>query len=438
MADATNLNTMQIVSANNQPITDTDDASKIGTYGIIPMYQQIQATLRNLSLNLAWVDINGLTGSGWIGSLTPTFGSATSFTYQGDQTAFFTVGRRLRAFINSGTILGYVVSSVFAAGDTTVTAAWDSTQLDATVSNVQVSTLNPAQPSIPQQSVVTVDYATTTGGDAYVYASPATKVTALTNGIVIYAKFNAANTGTTPTINVDGLGAVAIKLVDTNTVVAGSISAHTVYALIYSVADSAWLLIATGINTQDIGGTLAFPKVIGLQGTALSSATPVTGNGLLFNGSIWIPASAFTTKAGDMLIAGGVLPATLNNGASATIATGTFTSPNIVGTTWRARCTCSIEWISTTNGLSQLGLSVTDTSTMFPSTLGNKFGAANACTQNVAPVTTFFSMISPATVGPNVSVTFTVTGNNAGSVQLTIPASSLQGQQAYIEWVRAS
>jgi len=43
--------------------------------------------------------------------------------------------------------------------------------------------------------------------------------------------------------------------------------------------------------TQDLGGTLLLPKVVGLQGTPVSSTTPTVNQGLVFNGIRWAPAN---------------------------------------------------------------------------------------------------------------------------------------------------
>jgi hypothetical protein len=42
---------------------------------------------------------------------------------------------------------------------------------------------------------------------------------------------------------------------------------------------------------NDLGGTLAQPKVVGLQGIEISAATPTLNQGLVFNGLAWAPAN---------------------------------------------------------------------------------------------------------------------------------------------------
>jgi hypothetical protein len=79
--------------------------------------------------------------------LVPTFVSATQFTTPNNQTAIYTIGRRVRAFVSSGTLYGTISASAFTSL-TTVTVTWDSGALDSGVSEVDVGILNPQLPSL--------------------------------------------------------------------------------------------------------------------------------------------------------------------------------------------------------------------------------------------------------------------------------------------------
>lgn len=209
MADATTIESMQLTSANNQPNSDSEDASSAGTYGIRPMFQQISASLRNESLNSEWTDINGLTSTGWAGSLSPTHTSVTSFTYQGDQTGYFTVNRRLKALLSTSTIYGYVFSSTYNAGpqNTSVVAVWDSGSLDGTETNIMIGSLNPSFLSVPTQVIATRAFVNgqsqfsgaTSGTNTYtVTLTPApANLAALTNFIVTLFVANGNTTNVT-------------------------------------------------------------------------------------------------------------------------------------------------------------------------------------------------------------------------------------------------
>lgn len=83
--------------------------------------------------------------------LTPTYVSATQFTLAGNQTAIYSIGRRVRAFVTAGTVYGAITASAYTSL-TTVTVAWDSGNLDSGLSEVDVGILNPLYLSFPRLS----------------------------------------------------------------------------------------------------------------------------------------------------------------------------------------------------------------------------------------------------------------------------------------------
>ena len=100
--------------------------------------------------NVNGINDVSLSVSEWQASgLTPTYISATSFSFAGDQTAAFMTGRRLLSTITAGTAYSTVVSSAFAVGITTVTVINDSTPLDSGLSAVSYGLLTATNPSIP-------------------------------------------------------------------------------------------------------------------------------------------------------------------------------------------------------------------------------------------------------------------------------------------------
>jgi hypothetical protein len=121
-------------------------------------------TVKDASAALIWTEDNIIFGGGsgssvvgssseWVAvSGTPTFIDATHFAYVGDQTATFTVGRRLKPTVTAGTAYGTVAAVSFSAGNTTVTTLNDSTALDSGLSSVQVGLLDPAHMSMPNYS----------------------------------------------------------------------------------------------------------------------------------------------------------------------------------------------------------------------------------------------------------------------------------------------
>jgi hypothetical protein len=89
-------------------------------------------------------------GPEWLNyGLTPTYVSGTQFTVAGNQTATYSVGRRVRAFVTAGTVYGTITASAYASL-TTVTVSIDSGSLDSGLSEIDVGILNPAYASLAQ------------------------------------------------------------------------------------------------------------------------------------------------------------------------------------------------------------------------------------------------------------------------------------------------
>ncbi len=83
-------------------------------------------------------------------------------------------------------------------------------------------------------------------------------------------------------------------------------------ASVYTTVRNRFLLLEDDISnlqiitlTNDLGGTLDLPKVIGIQGTPVSTTSPTINQALVFNGASWAPANlaegsfAFTAS-GDL------------------------------------------------------------------------------------------------------------------------------------------
>lgn len=62
--------------------------------------------------------------------------------------------------------------------------------------------------------------------------------------------------------------------------------------------------------SQDLGGSLSSPMVIGLQGISISSETPLDGYSLVFDGTQWAPQLISSGGGGDPVILGGDLSGT--------------------------------------------------------------------------------------------------------------------------------
>lgn len=81
--------------------------------------------------------------SQWIFTgLTPTFLSATSFSLNGNQVSQYDVGRRIQAFIASGTREGFILTSAIVSGTTVVTVALDSGSLASSLTRVDIGIIS--------------------------------------------------------------------------------------------------------------------------------------------------------------------------------------------------------------------------------------------------------------------------------------------------------
>lgn len=174
-----------------------------------------------------------------------TFISSTSFSVPNDKTSTYTVGRRVQCVVTAGTVYGRVSASSFGASITTVTVVLDSGNLDSGLSAVSVGIITPNNHSIPKTEF-DIDDATTlispataqqissgelvyvvdTGAaDAYVMTLvPA--ITTYTTGQELGTKIVNANLTTTPTVEVNGLGAKTIKREDGSALIVGDLPAN--------------------------------------------------------------------------------------------------------------------------------------------------------------------------------------------------------------------
>jgi hypothetical protein len=97
-------------------------------------------------------DVNAAS-SDWVTGPTPTFVSGTQFVLQGDQSATFKNGRRIRTTNTAGTIYGRITSVAAAAGSTTVNTVSDSGSLDSGLSATAYGLVDPQYSSINEYTV---------------------------------------------------------------------------------------------------------------------------------------------------------------------------------------------------------------------------------------------------------------------------------------------
>lgn len=102
-------------------------------------------------------------------------------------------------------------------------------------------------------------YAADTSGSTTAYAialSPI--VTSLTTGMEVYAKIISANTTTTPTLNVNGLGAKTIVKGVNTPLLIGDIGANQFVTFIYDATNTVWVLQNTTANSIVSSGLVEY------------------------------------------------------------------------------------------------------------------------------------------------------------------------------------
>jgi hypothetical protein len=116
--------------------------------------QWTQDTVQGVGVSSA----GGNAATEWIAfTNTATYISATSFSYAGDQTTTFHVGRRLKTTNSGGTVYSTIKTSTFSAGTTTLVVVNDSGTLDSGLSAVSYGILSFANPSyLDPRSIVSI------------------------------------------------------------------------------------------------------------------------------------------------------------------------------------------------------------------------------------------------------------------------------------------
>ena len=137
---------MAISSYSTTPANNNSAAPNGAPEGMLPgdvnnVIRQNMADIRSWYQAAAWIDLGD----------TPTYASTTTFTVPGDQTAFYTVNRRIRC-TDATTLYGYISSSVYVAS-TTVTVVLDSGSLSASLTAVAVSLIDPANYPIAAEGI---------------------------------------------------------------------------------------------------------------------------------------------------------------------------------------------------------------------------------------------------------------------------------------------
>lgn len=87
--------------------------------------------------------------SEWVQGSTATFVGVTAFSVVGDQTALYTLGRRIKATVTGGDRFGIVSSAALSGGSTAVGITIDSSTLNSGLSNLWYGLLSTPNGSVP-------------------------------------------------------------------------------------------------------------------------------------------------------------------------------------------------------------------------------------------------------------------------------------------------
>jgi len=221
-----------------------------------------------------------------------TYISGSSFSVAGDTTATFDTNRRVKATVSGTDRYGTISGSVFSLGVTTVTLVLDSGVLDASLATVYYGFLDPAHPSFDSTGVNTNTQAGvqkqswtafTTGGASGVYTlTPSPVITAYVAGERFNVTFNAASAATN-TINVNGLGAKALKMYSHAGVKSNAIFAlNQISDIIYDGTDFVVLDVTQARQIETITATVGSNALT----ASLSSTTLDFRNTPLTSGTI--------------------------------------------------------------------------------------------------------------------------------------------------------
>lgn len=178
-------------------------------------------------------------------------------------------------------------------------------------------------------------YVADTSGSTTAYVATLSPVpTSLTAGMIVYVKIVSANTTTTPSLNVNSLGAKTIVKTNNQALAVGDIGANMYCTFIYDLTNTVWVMQSPVANAPVVTGTNP-SKVF----TDASTGSTTSGTGLLTAYTQTILANTFIANSRMHVVvqwvATGNNVGTLNlsiNFAGATIATDSYTSNQALNT----------------------------------------------------------------------------------------------------------
>lgn len=137
-------------SDSNHP-TSNDNAGVGQAHEAMGTVRLLKSEMRAESIIKSWERWLGLKNIAGTGNVAFTYVSGTVFTVNDDflnaNRNVAVVGRRVRAFVSGAVREGTISASSFSSPSTTITVAWDSGVIDATLTEVQFGLAPTAMPS---------------------------------------------------------------------------------------------------------------------------------------------------------------------------------------------------------------------------------------------------------------------------------------------------
>lgn len=235
----------------------------------------------------------------------------------------------------------------------------------------------------------------TSTGSANTYAvSTAQGLTSLTDGFQLAFKANVANTGAS-TINVDSLGARALRSVSGANLTAGEITAGSVYTIVYESSGNEWL-IHGGLRTTSSGGSTPTFSSFGTTWVNLADASAAKSNlglgtaaleTLGTSGTVVGRLDGNNTHSGNLTFSGtnthsGVNTFSNSNGVAARNTAKAFGYATISGTTLTHRNGLNGTWTRTGVGIYVFTFSSSFSDTYYTAVPSVENGSGRFCYVN--------------------------------------------------------
>lgn len=139
------IRTWSITAASNNQATPDGWPEGQAPSTVNDVGREMMAALRTWYQDAQWIDYGHA----------PTRVSDTQFTVSTDQTAVYTVGRRVRV-VGATTGYGSISASSYGAPNTTVTVTWDSGVTPTSPTTASVGAITPSNHSLPIAAVIAI------------------------------------------------------------------------------------------------------------------------------------------------------------------------------------------------------------------------------------------------------------------------------------------